>query len=78
MTYGPVRVVQVGLDVELDLLDERIDARFRCWMEEGLLDEVRALLARPGGLGRTARQASLPWPISRRPGAFIRPTSPTE
>lgn len=57
MTYGPVRVVQVGLDVELDLLDERIDARFRRWMEEGLLDEVRALLERPGGLGRTARQA---------------------
>jgi tRNA dimethylallyltransferase len=57
MTYGPVRVVQVGLDVELEVLDERIDARFRRWMDEGLLDEVRALLERPGGLGRTARQA---------------------
>jgi len=56
-TYGPVRVVQVGLDVELEVLDERIDARFRRWMEEGLLDEVRALITRPGGLGRTARQA---------------------
>ena len=57
MTYGPVRVVQVGLDVELDVLDERIDARFQRWMEEGLLAEVQALLERPGGLGRTARQA---------------------
>jgi tRNA dimethylallyltransferase len=56
-TYGPVRVVQVGLDVELEILDERIEARFRRWMEEGLLDEVRALSECPGGLGRTARQA---------------------
>ena len=57
MAYGPVRVVQVGLDVELEVLDERIDARFHRWLEEGLLEEVRALLERPGGLGRTARQA---------------------
>lgn len=57
MTYGPVRVVQVGLDVELEVLDERIEVRFRRWMDEGLLEEVRALLERPGGLGRTARQA---------------------
>jgi tRNA dimethylallyltransferase len=57
MTYGPVRVVQVGLDIELDVLDERIEARFTRWMEEGLLDEVQALIERPGGLGRTARQA---------------------
>jgi tRNA dimethylallyltransferase len=56
-TYGPVRVVQVGLDVDLEVLDERIELRFRSWMEDGLLDEVRALLERPGGLGRTARQA---------------------
>jgi tRNA dimethylallyltransferase len=57
MTYGPVRVVQVGLDVDLEVLDERIDARFHRWMDEGLLDEVRSLLERAGGLGRTARQA---------------------
>jgi tRNA dimethylallyltransferase len=57
MTYGPVRVVQVGLDIEFDVLDERIEARFTRWMEEGLLDEVQALIERPGGLGRTARQA---------------------
>ncbi len=28
--------------------------------------------------GRTARQASLPWPISRRPGARRKLASPTE
>ncbi len=27
------------------------------WMDDGLLDEVRALAARPGGISRTARQA---------------------
>jgi tRNA dimethylallyltransferase len=57
MTYGPVRVIQVGLDVELDVLDERIERRFRAWMDEGLLEEVTRLRERPGGLSRTARQA---------------------
>ena len=56
-TYGPVRVVQVGLRVANEELDRRIDARFHAWMEAGLLDEVVALAARPGGLSRTARQA---------------------
>jgi tRNA dimethylallyltransferase len=50
-------VVQIGLDVPTDILDERIATRFRAWMDEGLLDEVSALAAAPGGLGRTARQA---------------------
>ena len=31
-----------------------------------------------GSSGRIARQASLPWPISRRPGDPTRPASPTE
>jgi tRNA dimethylallyltransferase len=57
MTYGPTRVIQIGLDVPLEVLDERIDSRFRRWMDEGLLDEVTSLLERPGGMGRTARQA---------------------
>jgi tRNA dimethylallyltransferase len=56
-SYGPVRVVQVGLRVELETLDERITNRFHSWMDEGLLDEVSNLLAAPGGLSRTARQA---------------------
>ncbi len=55
--YGRVRVVQVGLRVAMDELDRRIEARFHQWLDEGLLDEVRRLAARPGGVGRTARQA---------------------
>src|ERR1700728_1719632 len=31
-----------------------------------------------GSIGRTERQASLPWPISRRPGEPMRPASPVE
>lgn len=54
-TYGDVRVVQIGLTRPLDELDERIDARFRDFLDRGLLEEVRALTAR--GLSRTARQA---------------------
>ncbi len=57
MSYGPVRVVQVGLDVDPGELDERIADRFHAWMDEGLLDEVTRLLERPSGLSRTARQA---------------------
>lgn len=57
LTYGPVRVVQVGIDAPVDELDHRIEVRFRTWMEQGLLDEVARLLAAPGGLSRTARQA---------------------
>lgn len=56
-TYGPVRVIQIGLEVESEVLDERIEHRFHRWMEYGLLDEVASLIERPGGLGRTARQA---------------------
>ena len=56
-TYGPVRVVQVGLRVDFELLDERIDRRFHAWIEQGLVDEVRALAQSPRGLSRTARQA---------------------
>jgi tRNA dimethylallyltransferase len=55
--YGESRVAQVGLRCDLATLDRRLEERFRRWMEEGLLDEVAALAARPGGLGRTARQA---------------------
>lgn len=55
--YGESRVAQVGLRSDLGTLDRRLEERLRRWMEEGLLDEVVALAARPGGLGRTARQA---------------------
>lgn len=55
--YGPVRVVQIGLDPGADALDERIATRFRHWMDLGLLDEVARLRDSPRGVGRTARQA---------------------
>lgn len=57
LSYGPVRVVQVGLETDLQVLDERIATRFRRWMEQGLLEEVARLARARGGLGRTARQA---------------------
>jgi tRNA dimethylallyltransferase len=56
-TYGAVRVVQVGLHVDFAVLDERLESRFRAWLDEGLLDEVATLAASPLGLSRTARQA---------------------
>ena len=57
LSYGPVRVVQVGLESELEVLDARIATRFRRWMDQGLLEEVTRLASTRGGLGRTARQA---------------------
>jgi tRNA dimethylallyltransferase len=56
-TYGPVRVVQVGLRCDFEELDERITVRFQRWLEEGLVDEVTNLAKTPGGMSRTARQA---------------------
>ena len=63
-TFGPgleayprSTVTMVGLAVPTEEVDRRIAERFGRWMEEGLLDEVRALAARPGGISRTARQA---------------------
>jgi tRNA dimethylallyltransferase len=35
----------------------RIDARIEAMVDDGLVEEVRALVAGPGGLSRTARQA---------------------
>lgn len=56
-TYGPVRVVQVGLRTDFEQLDARITVRFHRWLDEGLLEEVTKLVDAPGGLSRTARQA---------------------
>jgi tRNA dimethylallyltransferase len=57
LSYGPVRVVQVGLETDLEVLDEKIATRFRRWMDQGLLAEVMRLAGARGGFGRTARQA---------------------
>jgi tRNA dimethylallyltransferase len=55
--YPDTGVVQIGLAVDFSLLDQRIEERFRQWLSDGLLDELRRLLASPRGLSKTARQA---------------------
>jgi tRNA dimethylallyltransferase len=55
--YPPTRFRLVGLPFDPAVADPRIEERFRAFMDRGLLAEVRALAARPGGLSRTARQA---------------------
>lgn len=55
--YPPSPVAQVGLPFDPVAVDRRIAERVDRWMQEGFLDEVRALAARKGGLSRTARRA---------------------
>jgi len=55
--YPPTTVALVGVRHDPADTDRRIGERFARMMDAGLLDEVRALSARPGGLSRTARQA---------------------
>jgi tRNA dimethylallyltransferase len=63
-TFGPGleaypvgAISQVGLGTDLAVVDARIAVRVGAWVEAGLVDEVRALAARPQGISRTARQA---------------------
>jgi len=56
-TYPATDVVFVGLDVDRGTLTERIERRLDRQMEEGFLDEVARLDARPDGWSRTAAQA---------------------
>jgi tRNA dimethylallyltransferase len=63
-SYGPgigagsaTAIEQVALQVDADALAGRIADRFRRQLDDGFLDEVRALAARPAGLSRTAGQA---------------------
>ncbi len=55
--YPPSRVTLIGWDPHPGELDRRIAERFEELMKRGLLEEVRRLAARPGGMSRTARQA---------------------
>jgi tRNA dimethylallyltransferase len=55
--YPAHAVAQVGLALPPGEVDTRIEARFGEMVADGLVEEVRALAARPGGLSRTARQA---------------------
>lgn len=50
-------VVMTGIRLPSPLVRKRIADRLTAMRREGLLDEVRALAARPGGLSRTAREA---------------------
>lgn len=55
--YPSTRFTQIGMPFDPETVDRRIASRLESWMAAGLLDEVRALAARPEGLSRTARQA---------------------
>ena len=56
-TYPPVVTRQLGLTVPFDVLDERIEARVEHMLDNGFLDEVRALRELHHPLSRTAGQA---------------------
>jgi tRNA dimethylallyltransferase len=56
-SYPASGVPQVGIAVPAEEADRRIGERFAAMVEAGLVDEVRRLAARPGGISRTARQA---------------------
>jgi tRNA dimethylallyltransferase len=56
-TYPPSPFPIMGLEIERPLLDQRIEARCAEQIAAGFVAEVEALLARPAGLSRTARQA---------------------
>lgn len=43
--YGPTRFTLVGLDIERDVMDERINLRYDRQLADGFLDEVRRLAA---------------------------------
>jgi tRNA dimethylallyltransferase len=56
-TYPPTRFHQVGVQLPHEVVARRIEARYHQQMADGFLEETRALLAAPGGMSRTARQA---------------------
>lgn len=56
-SYPPSPFPVVGLAVDRPVLDRRIEQRYAEQLAAGFVAEVEALLARPAGLSRTARQA---------------------
>jgi tRNA dimethylallyltransferase len=56
-SYPKTGLAQIGLSRLPHEIDRRIEARFERMVRDGLVDEVRALAARPAGISRTARQA---------------------
>jgi tRNA dimethylallyltransferase len=57
LSYPPSEARIIGLELERPELDRRLEVRFDEQLARGLVDEVRGLASRPGGLSRTARQA---------------------
>jgi tRNA dimethylallyltransferase len=55
--YPTAGVAQIGLSLPPGEVDARIARRFAAMLAAGLVDEVQGLLAPPGRLSRTARQA---------------------
>jgi tRNA dimethylallyltransferase len=55
--YPPSAVSMVGIPFDPVAVDASIERRFRALLDEGLLEEVRALSRSRRGLSRTARQA---------------------
>jgi tRNA dimethylallyltransferase len=55
--YPPTPFVLAGVRVPREVLAERVDVRLHEQLDEGLLDEVRTVRGRAGGMSRTAAQA---------------------
>jgi tRNA dimethylallyltransferase len=55
--YPATPFTQVGLRVDREVLDRRIAERYQRQLDDGFLDEVRSLVALPGGPSRSAAQA---------------------
>ncbi len=55
-TYPPTRFRLAGLWLPRPVVSARIAARLAAMVDAGLVEEVRRLAARPGGLSRTAAQ----------------------
>ncbi|HWD24881.1 MAG TPA: tRNA (adenosine(37)-N6)-dimethylallyltransferase MiaA [Acidimicrobiales bacterium] len=56
-TYAESPWTIVGLELDRDSLDASIERRLDHHLADGFVEETAGLLARPGGLSRTARQA---------------------
>lgn len=57
LEYTDPSTVQIGVDIDRELLDQRIAARVELMFAQGLVDEVRGLLERGLAEGRTASRA---------------------
>ncbi len=57
LEYADPHTVQIGVDIDRDELDRRIEARVDAMFDSGLVDEVRRLLDSGLAQGRTAARA---------------------